>query len=214
MSKYLISLICLTLTACAPPSEDLNDIKKTHSKPQMGFSGLVIIQHSELDTASPQLPPQISVDFEKQTSAGRHLMLYKSPVRLQLISTSSDFVSLGCNESTDIEQMPDFINVDTLKICDRHQITHNNLNIVANRVILDNAKLEFIPTQSKQGHNRIEIVARTFWLEGQNKITLIGSKLHDGRSLPPTLSLDAGTLTGAGHLKVLSKANIFSVSIK
>nr|BFD59801.1 hypothetical protein CKG001_19080 [Bdellovibrio sp. CKG001] len=214
MNKYLVSLFCLTLAACAPTPEEINDIKKSYSKPQMGFSGLVTVQHSEFNGTSIHLPQQISVEFEQEAATGKHLSLFKSPTRLLSLSSNEDFVSIGCNESTDIESVPANLNVDTLKICGRHQIAHNALNITANTIILDSAILEFIPTQSQQGSNRITLTSKIFWVEGKNNITLQGAKIPGGRALPPTLNLDAGMVTGLGHLKVLSKANIFSVSIK
>ena len=214
MNKYLISLFCLTLAACGPTPEEIDDIKKSHSGTHMGFSGLVTVLYTEQEQKPLQLPAQISVEFEKESELGKHLLLFNSPSRLQSLSPNEDFVSVGCNESTDIEQLPADLKVDTLKICGRHQLSHLTMNITATVIILASAHLEFIPTRSEREHNRIEIVAKNFWLEGENKITLQGAKIPGGRALAPNLNLDVGTVTGQGHLNVLSKANIFSVSIK
>lgn len=214
MNKYLISLFCLTLAACGPTPEEINDIKKSHSGPHIGFSGIVTVLYAEQEQKPLQLPAQISVEFEKESEVGTHLLLFNSPSHYQSLSPNEDFVSLGCNESTDIEQLPADLKVDILKICGHHRISHTYLNVAANMIILDSANLEFIPTRSELGLNRIEIVAKNFWVEGKNKITLQGAKIPGGRGLPPTLNLDVGTVTGQGHLNVLSKANIFSVNIK
>ncbi|UXR63379.1 hypothetical protein EZJ49_09860 [Bdellovibrio bacteriovorus] len=213
MNKYLLPLLVLTLAACAPTPEELDDIKKSYSTPQMGFSGLVTVQHADLDLQSPQLPPQISVEFEKKATIGNHLSLYKTSYYPEFPHTNEDFVSIGCNASTDIAELPAYLNVGTLQICGYHRLNHNTMNITANMIILENASLEFIPGQALQS-NRIEMNSKIFWVDGKNTITLQGAKISGGRALAPTLNLNAGLVTGVGHVNILSKANIFSVKLK
>ncbi|MFV8258001.1 hypothetical protein ACNQKP_09350 [Bdellovibrio bacteriovorus] len=210
---YAFTLIGLSMAACAPTADELADIKKKYSGTRQGISGLVVIQHADLDPDEPQLTPQISVEFERQSSSENHLILARSLRHIQPDRTDEKVVSIGCDEVTDVAKMPATLDVDTLIICGKHTIEHTAVNIKAKKIVLDNANLEFIPRRPLRIDDSIEIATEYFFIHGENHITLQGAAVPGGREMPPTLILDAGVVGDSGHLKVYSKASIYSVKL-
>ncbi|MFV8249616.1 hypothetical protein [Bdellovibrio bacteriovorus] len=211
--SILYTLISLSLAACAPTADELADIKKSHSGPKIGISGLVVVRHAAVNRRSPDLPKQISVEFERESSPGSHLILTGSLVHLRNFSANEGIVSFGCHEDTDIAKLPAKLTVDTLKICGKHKIENTSIVINAKTVIMDNATLDFIPHKALQLEEQIEFISEEFLIEGENNITLQGAATAGGRDLAPTLFLDTGPVSGAGHLKVYSKASIYTVKL-
>lgn len=211
--SILYALISLSLVACAPTPEELAEIKKNYSGSHLGISGLVVIQHAGFNPEAPELPPQISAEFERESSPGNHLMLARSLSPIQATSINDEAVSLGCNEDKDIAELPATLDVDTLKICGKHTIRQTTVKINAKKIILDNAALEFIPLQPLQKGENIQFTSEQFQVDGESKITLQGATIPGGREMAPTFTLNAGLVEGSGHLKIYSKASVYTVNL-
>lgn len=199
---FLLLIISLSLTACAPDAKDSYLGTKIY-----GYSNDVTFELAGAEENSPNLPPQVSVILEKPDPKFSKLKVLPYAIETVLISPSS-VVKIGCDGAgTD---MPEVLNADTVILCGDLSFEKETFSYTANTIILDSANIKIISTFEDLKYRGVNFRAQEkIILRGPSHIILQGRTRNNNAGLesPPRLTIATPSFEEDGTLRVTSKSN-------
>lgn len=222
--SLFLTLTLLLLNACAPQSDKNNPPKDPpvrRFEVVDGYSGTVTLNMGAAENGVLELPPQVSIKFEKMNPTYEHLRMKSFPLEQKrfLGSQSQEIVRVGCEEIASDEFLQGRIEADVIEFCGFIFLPLKPLIFKANQIIFNNTNLSTASDNlSPEELVKVQMAslifqAKTVVLIGDNSLTAQGGANYKIRNTAPRVLFNTGNFSGSGHLEIRSVKSFKTVEL-